>query len=85
MFEEEVMFERYQVVYATDEDKFYVIEDWDYRPSFDIPMSEVSGDIDLMGKLKLAFEKLHSHRHVDVVDCLRRDVMYDKIMEALIE
>lgn len=72
--------ERYLVVF--DGKKFDVIDDWDFRPGNDIPMTEISTDYKELYELKKAFE--YAADFLDVVEVFRRDKIKDKLLAATI-
>lgn len=71
--------ERYLVVF--DGEKFDVTEDWDFRPSLDIPMTDPSGDLELIKQRKRAFEFVADYIDIkEVVNCFRVDLIKEKAL-----
>ncbi len=74
------MQERYLVVFA--DNKFELIVESDER-RYDIPMTEMSYDRELMGEMKKAFEFASSLLNVQpkvIAEVFRRDEMMDRLL-----
>ena len=76
--------ERYMIVF--DGVWFELIEDWDFRPSFDIPMTETTGDIDLLKQRKRAFEFIADYIDIkEVISKFRVDLIKDELLVDTIQ